>query len=219
MTLKENLQKKIKNITPEKAIFSIPILVSLFITIILVFLVKKPIFQEPLEKRNNIKIMNNKIKKIPEIKLKLKKVNSQLNIVKQKQNNLLSITIGTKSFNTFLYKLGEIAQRNNLEITKFKPEEDFKTPKEINVPITNVPNPTNSTINNEEDPILVKNAIKQLIDIEISGNYVDVINFVKDSENFENLIIYKDFDFNSKKIKKSIKTNLKINLIVYGKYS
>tara|TARA_B100000886_G_C20426200_1_gene494148 strand:+ start:4322 stop:4981 length:660 start_codon:yes stop_codon:yes gene_type:complete len=218
MTVKENLQNNIKKITPERAIFSIPILVSILITIMLLFLVKKPIFQEPFEKRNNIKIMNNKIKKIPEIKLNLKKITEQLNIVKQKQDNLLSITIGTKSFNTFLYKLGEIAQKNNLEITKFKPKDNVKILRENNAPTTNIPNPTDNKINNEEDPILVKNAVKQFIDIEISGNYLDVINFVKESENLENLVIFKDFNFNSKKVKKTTESHLKINLIVYGKY-
>ena len=210
MTIKENLQENIRKITPERAIFSIPILFSILITIMLAFLVNKPIFQGTYEKQNNIKIMNDKIKKIPEIKLNLRKVTSKLNIEKQKQDNLLSITIGTKSFNTFLYQLGEIAQNNNIQIIKLKPEEIDKTRKVINNQTTNP--------NNNEDPFMITSAVKQFINIEIIGNYVDVINFIKESETLENLIIYRDFDFNSKNVKKLIKTNLKINLIVYGKY-
>ncbi len=210
MTIKENLQENIRKITPERAIFSIPILFSILITIILAFLVNKPIFQGTYEKQNNIKIMNDKIKKIPEIKLNLRKVTSKLNIEKQKQDNLLSITIGTNSFDTFLYQFGEIAQNNNIQIIKLKPEEIDKTSKEINNQTTNP--------NNNEDPFMITSAVKQFINIEIIGNYVDVINFIKESEKLENLIIYRDFDFNSKNVKKLIKTNLKINLIVYGKY-
>ena len=217
MSNKNIFLKKIRSMTPERVIFLIPILSSILITFVILYLVRKPLFQKAFEQRNTIKVMNDKINRIPETKLKLKNITTKLNQVNEKNKNLLSITIGTNSFKTFLYEFGEIAQKNNLEVTKLTPLEILTSTNKNTSEKTIPGNIATNEKKEEMDPFLVKNSLKQIIDIELTGDYSNIISFIKESEELENLIIYKDFNFSSKKLDKEIQNLLKINLVVYGK--
>ncbi len=143
----KNFKIELNNLTPEKVIFLIPLFITIVLFLPTFFYLTKPLFEETLERRNKIKTMREKIENIPIYQEALKTEEKKLNLVNLKKEKILSIVIGSKSLETFLSEISDIALRNNIQIRKIKKMELQKNTQKKDLQI---------------DPFIIENSKKQI---------------------------------------------------------
>ena len=198
----KNFKIELNNLTPERIIFLIPLFVTFILLIPTFFYVTKPLFEETFKRRNTIKIMKEKIESIPIYKQSLKTQEKKLALVNLKREKILSIVIGSKSLETFLSEISDIALRNNILIRKIKKIELQNNTDTKKTPI---------------DPFIIENSKKQLSEVIIEGNYNDITRFIKEAENLENLVLFKNFTLKVNRNNNRILNKLEVIMTVYGK--
>ena len=108
-------------ISPENAVFLIPIISGLAISIIFLIAVFIPKYIQNKEKNDQIRFLEEKVNFIPIYK-------KQLNILKQRKEEglkqrgrLLNLIAGKKELDTILNQINSIALNNQIIISELKP--------------------------------------------------------------------------------------------------
>ena len=146
--------------------------------------------------------MKEKIESIPIYQQSLKTQEKKLALVNLKREKILSIVIGSKSLETFLSEISDIALRNNVLIRKIKKMELQNNTETKKTPI---------------DPFIIENSKKQISEVIIEGNYNDITRFIKEAENLENLVLFKNFTLKVNRNNNRILNKLEVIMTVYGK--
>ena len=212
--------KFIKDIqlTPKLASTILPILIGLISSSLLLFVGLLPI-------NNKVKIISKELneykQKSSELNLisnNFKKAKLQLKDIYQDKFTLIDIISGNNDLKTLFAKLNSLAIESSITIEKIKPI------LLVNFENKNLNNPNNeidqeSSENN--DPLITPETFKEILSLELSGNYENLISFLQKIESLENLISIDSLKLKASSQSSDNKKNdyLKIsfNLVSYGK--
>lgn len=243
-----NLKKSIK-LNPENSTLLIPITIGFIFSILLFSTITLNLSNKKKETNNLLKESETKKLNIDKVEIELNKVSKKLNLAKKNKNDLVSIVGGTKDFDTFLAMINKLSNANFIKILSIKPDKVVKSkPVEDIVPTLNnnqsslngpiypnngpiYPTPNNlsnsnqnpinsvNALSNNED-LLVPNLEKHIVDIKLEANFEQIVEFFREVELLENIILINDLKISrSKEVFKSIKSPIiiKMEISAHGK--
>ena len=217
-----------KFFTPEKAASLIPISISagISILIILFFVFPKYILSNKVSWE-----LNGLVKKkndLDNLKSQYKTINEKLKKLNQEKIKILELVTGKTNLDTLLDKLGDIANRNNIEFVSIVPEKliNYVENSKVNNMDQNINN--DQTANDDQnipDPLLVEGSKKYIIDLTIRGEFNNLLSFLRELEFQESIILINNISLkllsqnsNNDEINKpSMKIEAKLNTTIYGK--
>tara|TARA_Y100001968_G_C19359462_1_gene718956 strand:+ start:48 stop:788 length:741 start_codon:yes stop_codon:yes gene_type:complete len=203
-----NFIKQSKNnklLTPETASFFIPVLIGLTISSILLPSIFFPRAKIIRELKSEIELLNKRIDYIPKYKLKLSEISTIYSDINDQNNRLIDLLAGEKDLSTVLSRLNTIAIDQKVQIVEVIPKDKISTLLTKNK--TDKSNELKSVQSN--DKLLVKSIEKYPIDIKIIGEYVDILNFVRELELLQTIVISSDLELIKAKKYNISTTNLK----------
>tara|TARA_B100000161_G_C33514057_1_gene397845 strand:+ start:287 stop:1048 length:762 start_codon:yes stop_codon:yes gene_type:complete len=243
-----NLKKSIK-LNPENSTLLIPITIGFIFSILLFSTITLNLSNKKKETNNLLKESETKKLNIDKVEIELNKVSKKLNLAKKNKSDLVSIVGGTKDFDTFLAMINKLSNANFIKILSIKPDKVVKSkPVEDIVPTLNnnqsslngpiypnngpiYPTPNNlsnsnqnpinsvNALSNNED-LLVPNLEKHIVDIKLEANFEQIVEFFREVELLENIILINDLKISrSKEVFKSIKSPIiiKMEISAHGK--
>lgn len=209
--------KKNNFITPEKAAIFLPMIISSIIALIFIVVFSIPKFVESNKVNKELNQFKIKVKELPNLKIQSQIISEKLEKLNAKKLKIIKLISGTTNLETFISRLGLIAENNNIEFKSIKPISSVKFVKNENSAIQD-------ELNINFDQFLVEGVKKYSIDLDLNANYKDLLSFLKELESQENIILFEDIDLNSNRNSdnnettddiKDLKVKLKIS--VYGK--
>ena len=208
--------KKIQIISPERAASLIPVFISSFISVIIISVFVFPKYLKSNKINLELKEYTRKKNKLQTLKKQYETINEKFEKLNLEKSKIIDLISGTTNLNTFLSKLGEIANKNNIKFISIVPTAiiEFKElPKS-----TNKDNQVIKAI----DPLLVEGLKKYSIDLSFDSSFQNLLIFLRDLEFQENIILFKDININlieENKVDTNNldKLNIKLNMFVYGR--
>ena len=181
-----------KFLTPEKAASLIPISISVGISILIILFFVLPKYI--LSNKVNLEL-NGLIKKkndLDNLKSQYKIINEKLKKLNQEKIKIIELVTGNTNLDTLLDKLGDIANRNNIEFVSIVPDKliNYVENSKINNRDQNINN--DQTANNDQnisDPLLVEGSKKYIIDLTIKAEFNNLLSFLRELEFQESIIL------------------------------
>ena len=214
-------ESNIKNkrfITPEKSAVLLPVLISSFISLIIVsaFVIPKYIKSNKINKE--YKEFLRKKNELPNLKTQYKIINEKLEKLNKVKYQIINLISGTSNLETFLSRLGNLAVKNNINISSISPKSQKMYIESQNSDLQN-------ELNLNLDPLLVEGVKKYNIELNFKAEFEDLLSFFRDLEFQENVILFKDIKItsdekNNDEKNKNIRGNLldiSLEMNVYGK--
>ena len=212
-----NLNNK-RFFTPEKSAVFLPVLISSFISLIIVSAFVIPKYIKSNKVNDEYKEFLIKKNDLPNLKAQYKIINEKLEKLNKEKYQIINLISGTSNLETFLSRLGELAVKNNINVSSISPKSSIMYVESQNSDLQN-------QINLNPDPLLVQGVKKYNIDFKFKAKFEDLLSFFRDLEFQENIILFKDINVtseeeNNDKRKKNtsaklLEISLKMN--VYGK--
>ena len=187
MTNFSNQNTKKRILTPERAVFFVPVIISIVISIILLPLIFIPGAKFIREQKSEIQLLNDKIDFIPIYKIKLEEIESIFLDINNQNNRLIDLLAGEKDLTTVLSKLNNIALKHNVKIIEVKPNDKISTL--LTKDKSNDINESKDITSSDNDKLLVKSIEKYPIDLKIMGDYIDILNFIRDLELLQTIVL------------------------------
>ena len=210
---------KLNEINADNFIFYLYLLLGIFISLSTFSLFTMNIISDNKSLKKDIESSMQKKSKIPEITLKLKQLRAQGKSISSDNEFVLNLIGNDKDISTLLYIVNQIANNNNVDIVELEPQKKINYKAKSNVPKNNIDNSAiigppsnavetpsisvgnnqltslNSEINSEIDNnyLLTSKLERQFFNLKFRGYFVDSIQFVKDLEQLENIVIFEDF--------------------------
>ena len=183
----------------DRAAYFIPVAAGLFLSIIAGIFIMRPIIFRA--NKSHQTLLEYRIKS-SKLELELKRyeiIEANLRRLKLQKKGLVNLVTGSAELNTLLSKINSFADSNDLEIVELIPQEISKN---IPIPVISTPNLNNETNGNilqsgiskgiNMDPFLVENIIKYPYKITLNGYYPDLLEFLRDLELLEFIVITSD---------------------------
>ena len=212
--------KLIKDIqlTPKLASTILPIVIGLISSSLLLVVGLLPI-------NNKIKIVSKELNEYKQKSLELdlvsndfKKAKLQLKDTFKDKFILIDIIAGNTDLKTLFAKLNSLAIESSITIQKIKPLEI------VNFENKNLNNPNNESgqeSSKNKDPLITPDTFKEILNLELSGDYDDLISFLQKIESLENLISIESLQVKESNQsfdnKKNELLKISFNLVSYGK--
>ena len=211
--------KLIKDIqlNPKLASIMLPIIVGLISSSLLLLVGLFPI-------NDKVKIISEELDEYKQKSLELnlvlynfKKAKLQLKDTYQNKFTLIDIIAGNTDLKTLLAKLNSLAIESSISIEKIKPI------KIVNFENKNSNNPNNEVgqESKDNDPLITSETFKEILNLELSGNYENLISFLQKVESLENLISLDSLQLKTSNQsfdnKKNDLLKISFNLVSYGK--
>ena len=208
-----NLNNK-RFFTPEKSAVFLPVLISSFISLIIVsaFVIPKYIksnkindeYKEFLIKKNDL----------PNLKAQYKIINEKLEKLNKEKYQIINLISGTSNLETFISRFGDLAVKHDINISSITPKSSIMYVESQNSDLQN-------ELNLNTDPLLVEGVKKYNIEVNFKSKFEDLLSFIRDLEFQENVILFKDLNIASdEENKKNIPANsldITLKMNVYGK--
>ena len=217
-----------KFLTPEKAASFIPISISAGISILIILFFVFPKYF--LSTKVNLEL-NGLVKKkndLDNLKSQYKTINEKLKKLNQEKIKIIELVTGKTNLDTLLDKLGDIANRNNIEFVSIVPENliNYVETSKVNNMDQNINNA--QTTNNDQiisDPLLVEGSKKYIIDLTIKAEFNNLLSFLRELEFLESIILINNINLkllsqntNNEEINNpNEKIEAKLNITFYGK--
>ncbi len=211
-----NIKNK-KFITPEKSAILLPVLISSFISLIIVsaFVIPKYIKSNKINKE--YKEFLRKKNELPNLKTEYKIINEKLQKLNKEKYQIINLISGTSNLETFLSRLGDLAAKHNIKISSISPNASIMYVESQNSDLQN-------ELNLNPDPLLVEGVKKYNIEVKFKSNFKDLLSFIRNLEFQENVILFKDINIaideannDEKKKNPAELLNISLKMNVYGK--
>ena len=214
-------ESNIKNkrfITPEKSAVLLPVLISSFISLLIVSAFVIPKYIKSNKINNEYKEFLRKKNELPKLKAQYKIINEKLEKLNKEKYQIINLISGTSNLETFLSRLGNLAVKNNINISSISPKSSKMYVESQNSDLQN-------ELNLNLDPLLVEGVKKYNVELNFEAEFEDLLSFFRDLEFQENVILFKDIKIssdeeNNYKKKKNIRGKLldiSLEMNVYGK--
>ena len=178
-------------ITPEKAASFLPIFISTGISILIIIFFVIPKYIKSTKVNLELIGLIKKKNDLDNLKLEYNLINKKYEKLTQEKTKIIELVTGKTNLDTLLDKLGEIANRNNIEFVSIVPVklityvENTKEKKDA------------QTKNNDlkiNDPFLVEGSKKYLIELTFKTEFVNLISFLRELEFLESVILVDDIN-------------------------
>ena len=207
-----------KVITPERAAIILPTLISSFFVFIIVSTFIIPRYVKSNKVDSEYKEFLRKKNDLPNLKAQYKIINTKLDKLNKEKSQIIKLVSGTSNLETFLSRLGNLANKHEINISSITPKSSIMYVKSENSDLQN-------ELNINPDPLLVEGIKKYIIDLNFKAGFENLLSFFRDLEYQENVILFKDIEIESKeenndKTEKNNPVNLldiSLKMTVYGK--
>ena len=186
-----SINKRKNLITPEKAASFIPVFISAGASILLFFLFVIPQYSKSVQVDLELNRLIKKKNDLNNLKSQYKLINEKFDKLNKEKSKIIELISGKSNLDTLLSRVGEIGRKNNIKFTSIVPkklmiavESDQEEKLDIN----------ENEINVIIDPLLVEGTKKYEIDFSFSTEFINLVNFLRDLEFQENVILINDID-------------------------
>ena len=189
--MSNSIKRRINLITPENASRFIPVLISSFVSILVIIFFVIPQYAKSTKVNLELNALIKKKNELDNLKSQYKIINQKFSKLKKEKSLILELISGTTNLDTLLAQLGEIGKRNNIEFVSI-------VPKKIISFVDNSSeedNKKNVNFNNVlVDPLLVEGIKKYLVDFTFKTDFINLLNFLRELEFQENIILLDDMN-------------------------
>ena len=175
-------------ITPEKSAVLLPVLISSFISLVIVSAFVIPKYIKSNKINNEYNEFLRKKNELPNLKVQYKIINEKLKKLNKEKYQIINLISGTSNLETFLSRLGKTVIKNNINISSINPKSSVMYVESQNSDLQNELN-----IN---DP-LVEGVKKYNIEVNFKSKFEDLLSFIRDLEFQENVILFRDLKIES----------------------
>ena len=225
---------ELRELNPESFIIYLYIFLSLLFSLVIIFTLGTKLANKNKNLNNSIKELQSKKLKIPELKVILKNIEKKNSNLLQEDKLITNLIGGSKNLKTVLTIINNLAIKNSIEIVKFEPLSLVKFKDKKNTSISEVdksairgqPKITQPNEDNNKNLLYDNNYLlnsdleKQIVKLKIKGYFINILEFLREIEYLENLVIVDDFNiFRLSEINKSIKSKLEYEttLSIFGR--
>ena len=213
-------------LTPERALFALPVLVSLALATAIVVLLVDPMWRSFRERQEVVEALTIKSLALPQLQKDLN-VQEQVRLQLQEQESrLLSLLAGTNDLDTFLAELNQLAVRHGVTVTTTEPGEieAFIAVPEGQAAADLDPQLQDGDESVTTDVLLQEGLERRSASLTVQGEFKSVLAFLQDLESLQIFVITSDLDI--KAIRSSstaagsaeqLLTSLKLQLSAYGR--
>ena len=190
--------RKSKYITPENALIFIPLCIGLLVTGLLIPTIFIPLRNRLSNERSQIEILESKISLIPIYMEYIKRISDSINKANNQQQRLIQLISDPNELKTLLSEINVISLKNSIEIIDIKAKQIEKS--RISKNNLNTPNQTvqiSKPDKTKYDPFLIPTIEKHTFIITLNGNYIDILNFLKELELFQAIAITDSIEISS----------------------
>ena len=218
-----NLKSNRKNlITPEKAATFIPVFISSGISILIIIFFVIPQYFKSIEVNSELNGLIQKKEELNNLKSQYKLINRKFDKLKKEKIKITELITGASNLDTLLAELGKLGRKNNIEFLSI-------VPKKVVIKTENSDKKNLNKKDNQDDfkkdPLLVEGIKKYLIDFTFITDFVSLLNFLRDLEYQDNIILLNDIDLslnsqkNDNREKNEYSNLLEVNIGItfYGK--
>ena len=218
-----NLKSNRKNlITPEKAATFIPVFISSGISILIIIFFVMPQYFKSIEVNSELNGLIQKKEELNNLKSQYKLINRKFDKLKKEKIKITELITGASNLDTLLAELGKLGRKNNIEFLSI-------VPKKVVIKTENSDKKNLNKKDNQDDfkkdPLLVEGIKKYLIDFTFITDFVSLLNFLRDLEYQDNIILLNDIDLslnsqkndNREKDEYSNLLEVNIGITFYGK--
>ena len=181
MTNLSSKKNKKKLITPENAVLMAPIIIGVIVFTSLFLLIFRPLISKLTDEESQIKILEEKISYISIYKKYINDLSIIQSKAQKQQQRLIDLISDPNELETILTEINKISIKNSLNIISIVPQRKIKYKD---------PNSSNNNKSfTEKDPFLLPSIEKHLFKVTLSGNYIGLINFLKELELLQTIVI------------------------------
>ena len=187
-----NSTKTQKNlITPEKAASFIPVFISAGVSFLIITFFVIPKYAKSTKVNFELNGLVKKKNDLDNLKSQYKIINEKFDKLNQEKIKIIELVTGNTNLDTLLDKLGDIANRNNIEFVSIVPEKLMnyvENPKENN---------NDQTTDKDQiisDPLLVEGSKKYIVDFTIKAEFNNLLSFLRELEFQESIILINSID-------------------------
>ena len=195
-------------LTPERAVVVVPILAGLALAAALATAVITPQMVQLRERRSVVDAMEQKSNDLPGLMKTLAQRRLEQAEFMAQHRRLLALIAGTAELETFLAQLNDLADQYLVVVTSMAPGAIERAPAPA--PAPDAPE--------AGDPLLMQGLEKRYARIQVEGNFVQVLDFLRSLENMEVFVITDDLSVVAAHASKdeAMKVRLGLALLTYG---
>jgi len=181
MTNLSSIKKNKKLITPENSVLMTPIILGFIVFSSLLIFIFRPLMGKLSDEESQIGILEEKISYIKTYKKYINDLSIIQSKAQKQQERLIELISDPNELDTILSEINKICINNSLNIISIIPQRriKYKEPKS---------NKKNRSLS-QKDPFLLPSIEKHLFTITLSGNYIGLINFLKELELLQTIVI------------------------------
>ena len=173
-------------ITPERASILLPSIISSIIALILLLTFSIPKYVSSNKVKNELKQFKIKANELSNLKKQSQIISEKLVKLNIQKSKIIKLISGTTNLETFISRLGNIGNKNNIKFNSIKPISSVKFVETENSAIQD-------ELNINPDELLVEGVKKYTLDLNLNARYLDLLLFLKELELQENIILFEDF--------------------------
>ena len=212
-------------LTPERALFFIPVLTSVGVAVALLSLVVLPMLRMVRERQAVVKDLSNKVLELPELVRDLQKQQAQKLQFEEQEKRLFKMLAGTKDLDTFLAGFNLLAVKHQVTVATTEPGaiESWVPPLD-GESMEDDDMDFDGNLPNSNDSLLQEGLEKRSALIVVQGPFRNVQAFLQDLESLEVFVIASDLSMEA--IRQSanetgnealVQTKLELQLSAYGR--
>ena len=217
-----SIERKSNLKSPESIISLIPIFISSGIAILLIMFYVIPQYVKSTKSNFQLNELIKKKNELEDLKSQYKKINQKFDKLNNEKAIIIETISGTSNLDTLLAKLGELGEKNNIQFDSIVPK---KVINFVNNSTAENKNRKDNLANLSIDPLLVEGIKKYLIDFSFKTNFINLLNFLRELEFQENIILLDDINLklvvqniNNRNIDNSQEMiDVKLKMTFYGK--
>ena len=213
-------------LTPERALFVLPVLVSVAIAAAIAVLLVDPMWRSFRDRQEVVEALTIKSLALPQLQKDLKVQEQEHLQLQAQESRLLSLLAGTNDLDTFLAELNQLSIRHQVTVTTTEPGEIEAF---VAVPEDQDSNGLDPQLQEGDDSVtrdalLQEGLERRSASLTVQGEFKNVLAFLQDLESLQIFVITSDLDI--KAIRSSgtdagsaeqLLTSLKLQLSAYGR--
>ena len=202
-------------LTPERALFFVPVLTSVGLSVLLVLLIVFPLWRLVRQRQVVVEDLSIKSLELPQLEKDLLQQLALKIQIEEQEERLIKMLAGTKDLGTFLSGLNRLAVQNQVTVVLSEPGE---------VEVWYPPSEFEDNSSTSSDSLLQEGLEKRSALIKVQGAFRDIQGFLQDLESLEVFVITSDLSMeairsagqgaNSEEL---IQARLELQLSAYGR--
>ncbi len=194
--------RKLKKINPENAILYFFFTIGFFSSLTILLLISRPLNNKNSQIFEEIKLSRSKKAEINSLSLNLVELKNAKEKINKDTLFLINLIGGTENLDTFIASLNKLAIENKVSINNIEPKEIQKSeqynPKDnTQINGTEIKKSADNSIEDQivkkEDYMLVPELEKHIIELSVDSEFIKVLEFIRDVELLENIVLIDDF--------------------------